>query len=318
MKNMGFVGTSRTKRIPPCVFNWPKSLQVAFIKGYIVGDGSIDGRGPVTVASVNSELIRGLHDLLLNLGVVAYRRVVRVKKTNFTIHPFDFHFLVIENSCDKKLLLQSTGEFSKRIVIHETRSKIRGIPVYSQLNTQLKSFQAGRSITLVKNAIRNNAIYSGNRFSRSLLSELAAVVPDKELKRRWSHLADNDIVFSKIRLKESLNYQGSAIYDLSVPGCENFLVDGVIAHNSGYPDCRPAYYRAMRKVFRLGTKAGVSGRPIRIVTPLIRKSKAQIIRLGKRLGVPFQKTWSCYVGGRRPCGLCDSCRIRAKGFLEAG
>ncbi len=86
---------------------------------------------------------------------------------------------------------------------------------------------------------------------------------------------------------------------------------------SGYPDCRPAYYRAMQKVARLGTKAGTEGRGIRIMTPLIRKTKAEIIQLGNRLGVPYELTWSCYLGKARPCGRCDSCRLRAKGFQEA-
>ena len=87
---------------------------------------------------------------------------------------------------------------------------------------------------------------------------------------------------------------------------------------SGYPDCRPAFYRAFTAVARQGTKVGVEGRPIRIETPLIHKTKAQIIRWGRRLGVPYALTWSCYLGGRRPCGRCDSCRLRAKGFREAG
>lgn len=87
---------------------------------------------------------------------------------------------------------------------------------------------------------------------------------------------------------------------------------------SGYPDCRPAYYRLMQRAARAGTKAGVEGKGIRIVTPLIRLTKAQIIRKGLRLGVPYAKTWSCYLGGRRPCGRCDSCLLRAKGFREAG
>lgn len=86
---------------------------------------------------------------------------------------------------------------------------------------------------------------------------------------------------------------------------------------SGYPDCRPAYYAAFRRVIRRGTKAGAQGRPIRIETPLIRKTKAQIIRFGKRLGVPYRLTWSCYLGKARPCGTCDSCLLRAKGFREA-
>ena len=87
---------------------------------------------------------------------------------------------------------------------------------------------------------------------------------------------------------------------------------------SGYPDCRPGYYRLMQRVARAGTKAGVQGREIRIFTPLIRMTKAEIIRAGLRLGVPYGKTWSCYLGKGRPCGRCDSCLLRAKGFREAG
>jgi 7-cyano-7-deazaguanine synthase len=87
---------------------------------------------------------------------------------------------------------------------------------------------------------------------------------------------------------------------------------------SGYPDCRPEFYRAFSKVIATGTKSGVEKRKIQIKTPLIRKTKAQIIRLGKSLGVPFALTWSCYRGGKRPCGICDSCYFRAKGFREAG
>ena len=87
---------------------------------------------------------------------------------------------------------------------------------------------------------------------------------------------------------------------------------------SGYPDCRPEFYRAFSKVIATGTKSGVEKRKIQIKTPLIRKTKAQIIRLGKSLGVPFALTWSCYRGGKRPCGTCDSCYFRMKGFREAG
>ena len=87
---------------------------------------------------------------------------------------------------------------------------------------------------------------------------------------------------------------------------------------SGYPDCRPAFFTAFRKTLDVGLKAGVEHRAIRIETPLIRLSKADIVRLGVKLGVPFAKTWSCYQGGAKPCGICDSCRLRDKGFEEAG
>jgi 7-cyano-7-deazaguanine synthase len=88
---------------------------------------------------------------------------------------------------------------------------------------------------------------------------------------------------------------------------------------SGYPDCRPDFLAAVDRVARLGTRAGAErGRPPKIAAPLVRLSKAGIIRLGLRLGVPYEATWSCYAGGSRPCGTCDSCVLRRKGFEEAG
>ena len=87
---------------------------------------------------------------------------------------------------------------------------------------------------------------------------------------------------------------------------------------SGYPDCRPGFYRAFIRAVNLGTKAGVEGRGFSIFTPLIKMTKAGIIKLGTRLKVPYELTWSCYQGGRKPCGKCDSCIFRARGFQEAG
>jgi 7-cyano-7-deazaguanine synthase len=79
---------------------------------------------------------------------------------------------------------------------------------------------------------------------------------------------------------------------------------------SGYPDCRPQYYRAFQKVIQEGTKV----KKIKVRTPLINMTKAQIIRLGYKLGAPLELTWSCYKGGSKPCGVCDSCRLREKGL----
>ncbi len=87
---------------------------------------------------------------------------------------------------------------------------------------------------------------------------------------------------------------------------------------SGYPDCRPEFYKAFQEVARLGTKRGVEGDVIEIRTPLIAMSKADIVRKGEELGVPWALTWSCYQGGDKACGVCDSCQLRLKGFREAG
>jgi 7-cyano-7-deazaguanine synthase len=87
---------------------------------------------------------------------------------------------------------------------------------------------------------------------------------------------------------------------------------------SGYPDCRPDYIQAMQEVFRLGTKQGLEGDSIKIVAPLIDLKKTEIIQLGNSLGVPWDKTWSCYAGGEKACGVCDSCLLRLAAFQELG
>jgi len=88
---------------------------------------------------------------------------------------------------------------------------------------------------------------------------------------------------------------------------------------SGYPDCRPPFLRAFERLARLATRAGVEGGLLRIHAPLLRLSKKGIVRLGTRLGVPFGITRSCYDPIRgRACGRCDACRLRRRGFEEAG
>jgi 7-cyano-7-deazaguanine synthase len=89
---------------------------------------------------------------------------------------------------------------------------------------------------------------------------------------------------------------------------------------SGYPDCRPEFIEAFERLAALATKAGIEGATLRIRAPLIRMTKGEIIRRGIELGVDYAMTHSCYDpdAAGRPCGHCDSCRLRAKGFAEAG
>jgi len=91
---------------------------------------------------------------------------------------------------------------------------------------------------------------------------------------------------------------------------------GVVEEDSsGYPDCRESFIKAMEKAINLGTKPQTK---ITIKTPLIHLKKGEIVKLGAKLNVPFEKTWSCYKDSTLACGVCDSCRLRLKGFKEAG
>ncbi|MFO7992224.1 MAG: 7-cyano-7-deazaguanine synthase QueC [Thermoplasmata archaeon] len=86
---------------------------------------------------------------------------------------------------------------------------------------------------------------------------------------------------------------------------------------SGYPDCRPEFFDAFEEMAEKGTKSGVEGKEIEIRYPLIDMTKGEIVKKADELNVPLELTWSCYKGGERACGKCDSCKLRLKGFREA-
>lgn len=100
-----------------------------------------------------------------------------------------------------------------------------------------------------------------------------------------------------------------------VLGATGIFVGAVWEDSSGYPDCRPVFYEAFEEAIRQGTRPETD---IRIVTPVIALTKAQIVRRGVDLAVPFEKTWSCYQSQERACGACESCVLRLKGFADAG
>lgn len=149
----------------------------------------------------------------------------------------------------------------------------------------------------------------------STLLDKKIIIPgrDNETTRQRDSVIPSTYVPARniIFLSFALSYAESV-------GASAIFIGAHVQDYSGYPDCRPEFYRAFSRVIACGTKAGVEKRRIEIKTPLINKNKAEIIKLGKRSGVPFARTWSCYQGGKKPCGKCDSCYFRAKGFQEAG
>jgi 7-cyano-7-deazaguanine synthase len=119
--------------------------------------------------------------------------------------------------------------------------------------------------------------------------------------------------------------ESRALYGIEVEGlapervaARVFMAPNAIDY-SGYPDCRPEYYEKIRQALQYGSKLWTQCHiPIEVETPIIHLSKAEIVRWGTELKAPLEYTWSCYQGGPAPCGKCDSCILRAKGFQEAG
>jgi 7-cyano-7-deazaguanine synthase len=110
------------------------------------------------------------------------------------------------------------------------------------------------------------------------------------------------------------HFLAAAVSWAEVLDATHIYIGAVEQDSSGYPDCRPAYYRAFNEVVRAGTREG----KIEIVTPLIQLRKAEIVRLGLELGAPFDLTWSCYSRQDKACGVCESCILRLHAFADAG
>ncbi len=158
------------------------------------------------------------------------------------------------------------------------------------------------------------------------------VIVDMDLSMFRSALTRDDIDVPECRGESEM---GSDIPVTYVPArniimlsvaaglCESVDADRIyIGANSvdysGYPDCREEFFEAYEKMIAVGTKCGVEGNPIHIELPILHLSKADIVRLGKKLNAPLHLTWSCYEGGEKACGKCDSCQLRLKGFHDAG
>lgn len=151
-------------------------------------------------------------------------------------------------------------------------------------------------------------------FGGSALTAEVAVPKDRTQMERANeipvtYVPARNTIFLSLALAYAETLQAQAIY-----------FGANVLDYSGYPDCRPEFIRAFEAVARLGTKMGVEGRPVEVRAPLLMLSKAEIVRRGQGLNVPFELTHSCYDPGVDgvACGRCDSCRIRREGFRQAG
>src|SRR5262249_22230885 len=129
-----------------------------------------------------------------------------------------------------------------------------------------------------------------------------SALTDENIPVPESHTLGRDIPVTYVPFRNA-HFLAVAVSWAEVLGASKIYIGAVEQDSSGYPDCRPAYYRVFNSVIEAGTKAG----GIEIVTPLIAMRKSDIVRLGIELGAPFDLTWSCYSREDRACGMCDSC-----------
>ena len=149
--------------------------------------------------------------------------------------------------------------------------------------------------------VRNEALRA---IGGSALTDPRIAVPE-------SHRPGVPVTYVPFR---NAHFLSVAVSWAEVLGAETIYIGAVEPDSSGYPDCRPEYYRAFNEVIRTGTKEG----SIQIVTPLIAMRKHEIVSLGLEIKAPFDLTWSCYQREDRACGVCDSCQLRLRAFREAG
>jgi 7-cyano-7-deazaguanine synthase len=146
----------------------------------------------------------------------------------------------------------------------------------------------------------------------SALTDKSIAVPEHQLNASTQHGSSIPVTYVPFR---NAHFLSVAVSWAEAIGAGAIYIGAVAEDSSGYPDCRPEYYRAFQNVIRKGTRPETH---IEIVTPVITLKKSEIIRRGVDLGAPLHLTWSCYQSEGMACGACDSCSLRLKAFAEAG
>jgi 7-cyano-7-deazaguanine synthase len=146
----------------------------------------------------------------------------------------------------------------------------------------------------------------------SALTDQRIAVPQNELGAPGPAGSEIPVTYVPFR---NAHFLSVAVSWAEAIGAQTIYIGAVAEDSSGYPDCRPEYYRVFQELIRVGTRPETN---IAMVTPVIGMKKSEIIRRGMELGAPLHLTWSCYQGEELACGACDSCLLRLRAFAEAG
>jgi len=210
----------------------------------------------------------------------------------------------------KGIVLASGGMDSLVLAAFATReSEIALLHVNYGQRTERRELECFRAIAEFLQVRETKVVDIGylRSIGGSALTDPAIEVPEADLSRQGV-----PVTYVPFR---NAHFLAIAVSWAEVTGASRIYIGAVWADSSGYPDCRPAFYDAMNEAIRLGTRDG-SGITVR--APFRNLKKKDLVLMGKSLGVPFGKSWSCYRDGEKACGRCDSCALRLRAFAEAG
>jgi 7-cyano-7-deazaguanine synthase len=163
--------------------------------------------------------------------------------------------------------------------------------------------------------VRERLVVKLEHFSQiggSALTDSRISVPEGKPQQGVAQEGEIPVTYVPFR---NAHFLSVAVSWAEVIGASAIFIGAVAEDSSGYPDCRPEYYKVFQELIRVGTRPE---RRIEIVTPVIGMRKSEIILKGLELGAPLEFTWSCYQGEDKACGVCDSCLLRLRAFTEAG
>ncbi len=303
----GLYGTAKAggKRFPTFFWQLSQRQRRIILAGLWDGDGSHVFKGTVTLAQKSHALIEEAYHCLTLDGIFPKLKDGRHGQRMLLLHRAD--------DLARFTALYPMRHPTKRDGYAALAAK-RGRDQSTGLWKCPGVWREVSAATLAA-GVKTRVYNAGGKYDVSFRSRRTAFAPVPALRP----LVDSRLAFLRVTAIEDTNEE--FVYDLSVEGAENFVANGVLAHNSGYPDCRPEFLQAFERLANLATRAATEGQgTYRVHAPLVSLSKADIVRLGTKLGVDYGQTLSCYDPDEagRSCGRCDSCQLRKKGFAEAG
>jgi queuosine biosynthesis protein QueC len=305
-RRLDLLGTAKSgrKRFPAWFWDLSQRQRRIMVAGLWDGDGCRMWKGEAPIFQKSHELIHQLYHCLQLDGLFptikpAANGQLRLALTRAVdLTRFDSLY---------PLWHRGKRESLRQVVAVSGRDKTTGM-------WKSEALWAAVAATELPAGAKTRIYNTGGKYDAGVRAQRSAFAPVPGLDR----LRNSRLAFLRVVHIESVSHE--FMYDLAVEHCENFLANGLLAHNSGYPDCRPEFIAAFGELAKRATKAAVEGKPCRIEAPLINWTKEQIVREGMRYGVDFGLTVSCYQADSegRACGRCDSCRLRAAGFSAAG